>query len=220
MLLNIHTHCAAEKDSWSIQNLYNNFERIFDIGKYSIGLHPWHIQEETWKAQIVSLKEYCEHKNVLAIGECGLDKVCNTDFMLQQIAFAEQIIWANQINKPLIIHCVKAWEEVFRLLRKPNHHVPVIFHGFNGKLSIAQQIIHQGYYLSFGKGLSSSRLQQVLATIPLNRIFFETDDADISIETIYQTAATALQIDINSLSLQINKNAADVFGANFLEEYE
>ena len=220
MFLNFHTHHAIEKDSRAIQNVYNHFERISNVGKYSIGLHSWYLKEETWKAEMVTLKECSINKSVLAIGECGLDKVCKSDFTLQQVAFAEQIIWANLINKPLIIHCVRAWEEVFYLLKKSDNQMPVIFHGFTGKLALAQQIIDKGYYLSFGRALLHNRYQQLLATLPLNRVFFETDDFDISIETIYQTAATALQIDINSLSLQINTNATDIFGVNFLEEYD
>lgn len=218
-LLNFHTHNSPLTNENSIQNRYNHFESVELNGKYSIGMHPWYIKEENWEIKFASLKNYSQHKNVAAIGECGLDKVCKTDFTLQKNVFTQHILLANQIHKPLIIHCVKAWQEVLQLLRKHNNHVPIVFHGFNGKLSIAKQIIGEGHYLSFGKALLTKLpLIKVLRMLPLNKLFLETDDADVSIEVVYQAAANALDIDINSLSLQINHNAAQVLGSHFFFE--
>lgn len=215
LFLNFHTHQAQIDGQWALQNLYHHFELVCNRGIYSIGLHPWYIVEQKWQEELIALKKFSLHKNVLAIGECGLDKVCKTDFTLQQTVFSEQIQWANGIQKPLIIHCVRAWQEIFHLLIKNHNKVPVIFHGFNGKSVIAQEIISKGYYLSFGKALQHSNMQQLLPEIPINRLLLETDDADISIEDIYQTAATIFQIDIKSLSLQIEKNVKDIFGLNY-----
>lgn len=158
------------------------------------------------------LNNYCNNKNVLAIGECGLDKVCSTDFTLQQNAFTQQIIAAARVNKPLIIHCVKALEEVQFLLQQQKVKVPVIFHGFNKSRELALQLVDKGYYLSFGKALQLPAMQQVLASVPLQQFFLETDDAEMPIDNIYAVAAKALQIDINTLSLQLRKNVAAVFG--------
>lgn len=158
------------------------------------------------------LEQYSINKNVLAIGECGLDKICNTDFLLQQKVFAAQIGLANTINKPLIIHSVKAYEEVVQQLQQNDNKVPVIFHGFNKNKILAQQLIQKGFYLSFGKALQQPAIQELIKIVPPDKIFFETDDAAINIETIYAVAAEALHIDINSLSLQIKKNAVTVFG--------
>jgi TatD DNase family protein len=134
--------------------------------------------------------------------------------VLQQQLFTAQIQLANQLQKPLIIHCVRAYEEVQHLLQQQHNAVPVIFHGFNKNAVLAQQLISKGYYLSFGKAVLQDAMQEVLRAVPRDKIFFETDDSDYSIETIYTAAATALQIDINSLSLQIQKNAAAVFGSD------
>lgn len=215
-LFNIHTHQANPNKGKFIQSLHNHFEKVETHGKFSIGLHPWFIEEENWKKEMGSILECCQHKNVAAIGECGLDNLCDTDFHLQKNVFIQQVILANKIHKPLIIHCVRAWQEVLHLLHMNNDNVPVIFHGFNGKLSIVKQIVNEGYYLSFGKAiLYKPFLLEVLRFLPISKLFLETDDDDISIETIYQAASNALEIDINSLSLQINKNAADVLGVHF-----
>ncbi len=77
---------------------------------------------------------------------------------------------------------------------------------------MASRIISEGYYLSFGKALQQERVRECLGTIPSDRFFLETDDAALSIETVYDLAASTLSIDHNSLSLQLQKNAAAVFG--------
>ncbi len=212
MYINIHSHRFAATGEWVLQNRYQHFEKIHAGNWYSLGLHPWYIDSVNWPQQMEALLQYSNQNNVLAIGECGLDKVCTTDFNLQQQVFSKQIDLANALGKPLIIHCVRAFEEILLLLKKNKVQVPVIFHGFNKSKALAQQLVSNGYYLSFGKALQLPAMQQVLAGIPLSQVFLETDDADIAIENIYTLAATALQIDINALSLQLKKNAAVVFG--------
>ena len=179
---------------------------------YSAGLHPWYIDALNWPQQWEALMQCSTQSYVLAIGECGLDKVCTTDFALQQNIFIRHIHLANTLGKPLIIHCVRAYEEVVQLLQKNQVQVPVIFHGFNKNKTLALQLTSKGYYLSFGKALQLPALQLVLASLPLQQIFLETDDTALSIEMVYALAAQALSIDVNTLSLQIKKNAATVFG--------
>lgn len=116
-----------------------------------------------------------------------------------------------------MIHCVRAWDDVLSQLENAQNKVPVIFHGFAKNRQLAQRIIKAGHYISLGKALQFARVQEVLAALPADRIFLETDDAyDIGIETIYNLAATALSIDHNSLVLQIQKNAETVLGTGIL----
>jgi len=206
--INIHTHHPPQLDEWAIQSLYNNFESLQKPGNYSIGLHPWHITEN-WKDEFATIHQLSTQTNVKAIGECGMDKLAETDFILQQEVFAQHIQLANQINKPLIIHCVKAYDEVLQQLKKSK--VPVVFHGFNKSEQLANQILKTGHYISFGQALLQEHIQQVAASLPLQKIFLETDDAAIPIQTIYVLAAKVFSIDEDSLSLQLQENAAKVF---------
>lgn len=207
----MHSHNAPSPNEWMIQNLHDHWEKAAMPGRFSIGIHPWHIVLNG-QEQLRQLEQWGTHPHVLAIGECGLDKICSTDFSLQQEVFNGQIRLANSIQKPLVIHCVRAWEEVFSLLKKQGNTVPVIFHGFAKNAVMARRIISEGYYLSFGKALQQERVRECLGTIPSDRFFLETDDAALSIETVYDLAASTLSIDHNSLSLQLQKNAAAVFG--------
>ena len=150
-------------------------------------------------------------KNVLAIGECGLDRICNTDFKLQEKVFVEQILWANEIAKPLIIHCVKAHHEVLLLLKEFNRTSPVIFHGFNNKLETANKILEHGHYLSFGKQLLNPAIENIFSKISLEKIFLETDDSEVAIDDIYKQAAKIKNISTERLSLQIKNNLNRIF---------
>jgi TatD DNase family protein len=211
LYFNLHSHHkAATPDTVVLQSIYKNFEAIDGTGFYSAGLHPWYINEN-WQPQLQLLQITMQQQSVWAVGECGLDKICPTLFTLQQEVFTQQLLLANRVNKPVIIHCVKAWQEVFTLLDELAMQVPVIFHGFAKNEILAKQILEKGYYLSFGKALQQQHMQHLLKKIPLQHVLLETDDAAISIETVYNWAAQALSTDINSLSLQLQKNAQTVF---------
>ncbi len=181
-------------------------------GCYSAGIHPWQISPFHWEKQLDTLRKVSRLPGVLAIGECGLDKVCATPFSLQETVFAAQVQWAHAIEKPLVIHCVRAWEELLSALQQLPDRVPVIFHGYNKNVALAKRITGKGYYISLGKALQKPAMQQVLAAVAPDRFFLETDDANLPIKTVYNWAAEALSIDRNSLVLQIQKNAAAVFG--------
>lgn len=213
LYINIHSHRKRQNNEWGVENRYENFAEVTSGGLFSIGLHPWYITGSHWENDLVSLKKVSTSEDVVAIGECGLDKLCATDFSLQEKAFVAQIHLANQVQKPLIIHCVRAWDEVLSLLKKESNKVPVVFHGFNKNAALAQKITSTGYYLSFGKALQQQQVQFAISAASVDKILLETDDADITIESVYEMAAQALSIDINSLSLQIQKNAAVFFGA-------
>lgn len=212
MYINIHTHTPPGKGEWGLQNLNTPGELESLPGLYSMGIHPWYIEAAHWEKQVLVLQAQSRDERVLAIGECGLDKVCTTPFSLQVQVFQAQVEWANSIGKPLVIHCVRAWEEVLALLEEANIRVPVLFHGFNKNIQLARRITGKGYYVSLGKAVERPGMQEVLRAVPANRFFLETDNAELSIGEIYQLAANALSIEHNSLALQIQKNAETVFG--------
>jgi TatD DNase family protein len=211
--INIHTHhplSSKHEDIFELVNLYDQFETASVENFCSMGLHPWYLQNI--ESQLDILHHHSGNANVLAIGECGLDKVCTTDWSVQQLAFQSQIELADKLNKPLIIHCVRAYSEVLSMLQKVN--VPVIFHGFNKNLVLAMEIIHQGYYLSFGAALlkDNSTVHETFAQIPPDRFFLETDDAGISITEVYQAAAYIRKTEEEVIILQLQQNFKKVFG--------
>lgn len=211
--INIHTH-RPRAGEWAISNLYNHFELVSAPGNYSIGIHPGYIQEDDPDTQCMLLKKYIKHTNVLAIGECGLDKLSATNLSLQEKIFRIQLQWANDIHKPIIIHCVKAFDEVLSILSDMRVTVPVIFHGFNKKITVAEKILGHGHYVSFGKALMHENTADAFSQVPDGTFFLETDDAPIHIETIYAQAAAIRKIPPEALILQMKTQAEKIFHTN------
>lgn len=196
-----------------ITNGYHAFEKAEGGGLCSLGLHPWYITPDGIEHELVQIEKYASLPNVVAIGECGLDKLTNTDWSLQEDVFRRQITLANKLHKPLIIHCVRAYDEVLLLLKQEQVAVPVVFHGFNKNVQIAQRILAQGYYLSFGAALLNDQSPAIMAiqVCPEDRFFLETDDADIAIGQIYEKATDIRKTGEDALILQLQKNFQAVF---------
>jgi TatD DNase family protein len=209
--INIHSHRPAASATTTIENLYRDFERMEEGRNYSIGLHPWHLQNH--KLQLDELLAHADMAMVKAIGECGLDKVTTTPMDVQEQVFTEHIKLAAKLRKPMIVHCVQAHNEVVALLKKYRPAVPVVFHGYNKRHTVAEMLIDEGYYLSFGAAILNreSPAAQVLSVVPAHRIFLETDDAEIHIEDIYKAAASLRNSDTDSLILQVANNFNTVF---------
>lgn len=213
--INIHTHSELPAAN-AVVNVHFGFDEPRISGRYSFGMHPWYLQEESVGTEWQKLKTAASQSICIAIGECGLDKVCETDYELQKRVFIQQIELANEVGKPLIIHCVRAFDDVLFLLKKHGVNVPVIFHGFNKNEKVASQILNAGYLLSFGQKLMFESSSNVLENVPLTQFFLETDDGCVAIEEVYRMAAQIKDISLEQLSEQIQNNANRVFGENTL----
>ena len=213
MYYNIHTHHLNKdaESTVSIRSLYGDFMQASSGVVCSLGLHPWYLEDH--EQLLKELEQFAGLPNVLAIGECGLDKLCRTDWELQVSLFIRQIELANKLNKPLIIHCVRAFDELLSLLDKHTPAVPVIVHGFNKKNVIAEKLIARRMYLSFGTAITNgeSPATQALKHIPADRFFLETDNAEVGIEDIYRAAAAIREITIEAVILQLQQNFTTVF---------
>ena len=122
----VHTHrLSVHDDEVIIQNI--DSKELFSTERYcSVGIHPWKASD----LPISELLSLANEKSVLAIGECGLDKICNTPLPLQINVFEKQIQLANLLHKPLVIHCVRAHDEVLSCLKKWEIHNRSFFMAF------------------------------------------------------------------------------------------
>jgi len=211
--INIHTHQATAEDELSIFNAHDHFNPWTSNIYVSIGIHPWNIQIINSKEFLDSIKTNAAAKNVLAIGECGLDKLIDTDLKIQEDLFKQQIHIAEAVKKPLIVHCVKAFDELIRIKKELNVRVPMIVHGYNNNEQIAVKLLENKFYFSFGKALlnENSNASKIISTIPIGQLFLETDDTDIPIKSIFEKASRYLQIDEAALKEKIYLNFKRIF---------
>jgi len=184
--------------------IYNlNLNEEISVGKFSAGLHPKDITEN-WKSDFEKIKNISVSENCLAIGECGLDGLIQVDEKLQNDIFKAHISWAEEIKKPIIIHCVRRFSQI---LHYKNAKVPSVIHGFNKKENIAAELLEAGFYLSFGyAALENLSLQNVIKNIPIHRLFLETDDSDFEIVRLYEKVSEIKSISMENLENQMWEN--------------
>lgn len=203
-LFNFHHH--------NLVNFYGIYN--LDLGEnvpesyFSVGIHPKDI-DENWEKHFEAFKKISLQDNCLAIGECGLDALIDIDANLQKTVFERQILWANEIQKPVIIHCVKWFQELIPFQKLAE--VPLIIHGFNKKKSVTDEMLKHGFFLSFGKSvLYNLSLQSILKEIPIDKIFLETDDTDFDIAELYQKVSEIKEISLEELQKKISENLQSI----------
>lgn len=212
---NLHTHKFT--DSLDVLELVNQYPWEFDatIPNYSIGIHPWHIDANRLENDLKIIEEKLQLKECLALGECGLDKRIEVPMVLQIEVFERQIALAEKYEKPLVLHLVAAFDELIEIKKRLKITVPIIIHGFSKNEQVAQQLIVNGFYLSFGKYLlRNPDLETVFKSVPNDKFFLETDTIEETLEEVYTLAAKYKNIKIEDLIELVNTNFTAVFKSN------
>ncbi len=208
MYCDIHTHTVPESlsDNIYILNKIAGKGEELPAGTYfSCGIHPWFMDDLNKQKEI--LRQQADDQFCVAIGEAGLDKYADACLALQKEIFHYQALLAESSNKPLLIHCVKAWQELLEIHKEIKPQVPWVIHGFRGNKELAIQLLSHGLYLSFGRNFNP----QTIHFTPLTRFFVETDDKEISIEGVYQCLIDELQVDTPAFVSRIRENVRNIF---------
>ena len=207
IFFNLHTHSYTNQDD--VIEIVNQYPQEFDnsIPNYSIGIHPWYIAENRIDSDLQIIESKLQDQNCKAIGECGLDKRIEISMALQQMVFEKQLALAEKYQKPVIIHCVAAFQEIIAIKNKLNITVPMIIHGFSKNIEVANELIKNGFYLSFGKYLLlNSELELVFNSVPNERLFLETDTIEEDIKAVYELAAKYKNIKLAEMQSIIENN--------------
>ncbi len=164
------------------------------------GVHPWCADEDLLPLDSALFER------VDAVGEIGLDYACTTPKDVQQLLFEQQLQIAEKLDKIVVIHCVKAYNEVLATLSRYNLS-RVIFHGFVGSEQLATQILGRGYWLSFGeRTFASPKTIVALRKTPLSKLFVESDQSEVGIHYIYAKMAEILGINEDMLMDKVYEN--------------
>lgn len=170
--------CAIVPDEWELsQKISQTYKEVH----FALGVHPWYIDErylsELHKLLNVSDTKYC------AIGEIGLDGKTNVDMQVQKKLFEEQVAIANELGKPVIVHCRGAFNELIASLKRIGTlKAGGVIHSYSGNLEITKQLIPYGFYFSFGGAITfrnSKKKIDVLRHIYPHYVLLETDSPDI-----------------------------------------
>ena len=137
---------------------------------YSVGIHPWDSADAS-QSDFEALLADAKLPDVVAVGECGIDRLRGPQEALQRSAFIPQLEIAETVGKPVIIHCVRATDAILALRRSMRPKVDWILHGFRGKPETARQLARAGIFISLGERFNPD----VLSAVDPAMIVRETD---------------------------------------------
>ena len=209
MHYNIHTHHFSNNSE--IVELVNQYPNEVDtkLPSFTVGIHPWYLNENTLLDDLAVIENSIMLTNFKAVGECGLDKRIETSIEIQKKILIPQLLLAEKYKKPVILHCVAAYQEIIKIKKELKLTIPMVIHGFSKNDQVAESLIKNGFYLSFGKYLlQNPELGNVLKTIPLNQLFLETDMIDQTIFEVYSKAERVLNRNLEPI---IEENYKRVF---------
>ncbi|MBN2776794.1 MAG: TatD family hydrolase [Bacteroidales bacterium] len=205
---NFHTHKTDE--DFGIVNISVN-SLLPDCKFLSAGIHPWDYSKN-YSSELDKLKSLASDKTIVAIGETGFDTKSVFDINSQIEVFKSHIEISETHHLPLLIHCVKYFNELIRLRKEFAPKQAWIVHGFNSKIGILSQLIDCGIKISVNSSLfkNYNKVEQVLHIAGIENLFIETDDADEDILSNYNFVAKIYGVSTDELNRNILNNLKNI----------
>lgn len=205
--IDFHTHSAGGRtDTVAVRNLLAGDDIPADFPAntlFSAGIHPWQLTEDNLEHLQTELLLTAAHPHVVMIGEAGFDRLRGAQGDVQYRTFLFQAQIAEEMGKPVVIHCVKGWDELRRARREVKPGRPWIIHGYRGSGSLAESLAEEGFWFSLGaKGLTP----ELLASVYHERVLLETDDSGQEIAEVYRLFAAAAGYDEQEAETMIRNN--------------
>lgn len=168
-VINCGTDIEESKNSIALSKEY-------DFMYCAVGFHPEEISKAT-ENYIDEIKKLASHKKCVAIGEIGLDYYWVKDNKEEQKRiFTEQIILANELNLPVIIHSRDAHNDTLEILKK--YKPKGVLHCFSGSVEVMKEVLKLGMYIGLGGAVTFKNARvplEVAKELPLERLLLETD---------------------------------------------
>ena len=200
MFIDIHTHTSDNQSIIII--IDNNFNEIILTSQ---GIHPWDVEDMAIETFSIPT---ADKSNVFAIGEVGLDKAHKDTFEKQIKVFTEMIKLSENLRKPMIIHCVRAYSDIIALRKQLKATMPWVIHGFNGNIETLRQLLKHDIYISLGEVLyrNEDKAIEIIKNLPIDRLFLETDVSGRDITDVYVKAASIMNCSLDFLCNKIYEN--------------
>lgn len=143
-----------------------------------MGVHPCYIKEN-YQEELRIVRSWLDKRPFSAVGEIGLDYYWDKTFVEQQKqAFRQQLEWAIEFNRPVVIHTRDSMQDTVDIVREYHSKgIRGVFHCFTGSYEIASQLIDMNFYLGIGGVLTykNAGIQEVIQRIDLKHLVLETD---------------------------------------------
>ncbi len=228
-------HCvvnSTSEDDWdAVEEIAT---RHPDFALPAFGIHPWHARRaaDGWETRLL---ERLEKHPRASVGECGIDQwVSEPAISVQMPVFTAQLRIARETERPLTIHCLKAWGILLDVLRSEPPPARFLMHSYGGSIETARRLIPLGAHFSFSGHFLHPRkaaVTDVFKQLPEDRILLETDAPDMlppptrishplpsghnhpaNLPAIGRALAGALDMTEEALRSLTTENAARFFG--------
>ncbi len=216
--VDIHSH-IKNTDAVQILDIATDKIKAVDAEFFSTGIHPKLFDVATLEKDFDIVELLCGYKNCVAVGETGLDRSVD-NFEMQTKIFERQISIAKKYSKPLIVHCVRAYNDVLFYVKKHNFKNPVVFHCYNANIQTTQSLLkYPQFYFSFSdRFLSMPKNIEQIKAISIERLFVETDNnSESCLSSIMDIVAMLKGLEMKNLLNQMHKNFEKIknSGLNF-----
>lgn len=213
MYIDIHTHqtnsgSGISLHQWNAPADALQAEALPEMSPFStcsVGLHPQAIHPIDWKAQLHWVFKALDFPAVKAVGECGLDRLVATPRDIQEEVFIQQLKWAMEVKKPVIIHCVKAFDELIAIQKVWRPKIPLLVHGFHKNSQVAEALFTRGFFISLDDRIPTSLTAQFLEQYQ-DQILLETDMRPCQIDTVYKQFADRIGWTLEKVKQKIEEN--------------
>ncbi|KAG8065924.1 hypothetical protein GUJ93_ZPchr0004g39956 [Zizania palustris] len=198
---------TSEKDWHLVKQMAEEHPAIVPC----FGLHPWWVPERSpdW---MDLLRRFFAETPEAAVGEIGLDKGSHgktIDFGEQVEVFQRQLELAKELNKPVSVHCVRAFGDLLEILKRTGPFpAGVLLHSYLGSAEMVSSLANLGCYFSlsgFLTDMKSTKAKKMLKSIPLDRILLETDAPD-ALPKLDDTFLLAVPVDSSSAEAPTTSN--------------
>ena len=168
---------AAADIASSVESI--SLAQEFDYVYCAVGVHP-HNVDGLSDNTITTLSDFATNKNVVAIGEIGLDYYYDTaPREIQKYWFTRQINLAKALKLPVIVHDRDAHEDVMNIIKNENvKEIGGVLHCYSGSVEMAKELLKNNFYISIGGAVTfknAKTILEVVKYIPNDRLLLETD---------------------------------------------
>ncbi len=206
--IDFHTHSQIQSLGEVLEVVSIHPNKFKQANFYTIGYHPWWTMSILDDVQLDIIKQhYVRHQNCLGLGEFGLDKLKGSHLDIQEEIVIQQVLLANELNAPVVLHCVRAFDRLLHLA-KIYQKTPWVVHGFVRNRTLAKQVVDAGIYLSVAPHQAmTATMIEMLGYLPLDRMFLETDsDFTQTIQQRYAIFATIKGLEMSELQVILLEN--------------
>ena len=143
-----------------------------------MGFHPTSVKEN-YRDEVGSIEKHLDDKNIIAIGETGIDLYWDKTYLSEQVeVFKIQIQWARGLKLPLVIHARDSFDEIFKAMDEAGTEgLRGVFHSFTGSGKTLKKALSYDFMIGINgiATFKNSNLGEVVKSIPRDRLLLETD---------------------------------------------